>query len=173
MKIIIDKMPSTPRQCGFAIKATNGKYRCTIAGNAVCESTSKCNALAVRDDEKANDVPANKTAMQNATKIADVYGYESQSRQCVEEMAELTQAISKIWRKHHVQDAAWAEQFIRTDAPELTNLKEEIADVQIMLWQMMHLIKMDNDEAERIITEKIDRQLNRIKENNEAVKGYL
>lgn len=32
-------------------------------------------------------------------KIADTYGYDAQSRQCIEEMAELTQAINKFWRK--------------------------------------------------------------------------
>ena len=30
--------------------------------------------------------------------IAEHYGYDSQSRQCIEEMAELTQAINKWWR---------------------------------------------------------------------------
>lgn len=30
--------------------------------------------------------------------IADHYGYEAQSRQLIEEMAELTQAINKMWR---------------------------------------------------------------------------
>ena len=33
--------------------------------------------------------------------IADRYGYEPQSRQCIEEMAELTQAINKYWRKRN------------------------------------------------------------------------
>lgn len=32
-------------------------------------------------------------------KIADTYGYDAQSRQLIEEMAELTQAINKHWRK--------------------------------------------------------------------------
>jgi len=30
--------------------------------------------------------------------IADTYGYDAQSRQCIEEMAELTHAINKFWR---------------------------------------------------------------------------
>lgn len=30
--------------------------------------------------------------------IADEHGYEYQSRQLIEEMAELTQAINKAWR---------------------------------------------------------------------------
>ena len=31
--------------------------------------------------------------------IADYYGYEPQSRQLIEEMAELTVALNKAWRK--------------------------------------------------------------------------
>mgnify|MGYP005829319167 FL=1 len=33
--------------------------------------------------------------------IARYYGYEAQSRQLIEEMAELTQAINKLWRKEN------------------------------------------------------------------------
>lgn len=36
---------------------------------------------------------------QKIQRIAQHYGYDSQSRQCIEEMAELTQAINKFWRK--------------------------------------------------------------------------
>ncbi len=36
---------------------------------------------------------------QKIQKIAQIYGYDAQSRQCIEEMAELTQAINKFWRK--------------------------------------------------------------------------
>ena len=36
---------------------------------------------------------------QKIQKIAQTYGYDAQSRQCIEEMAELTQAINKMWRK--------------------------------------------------------------------------
>ena len=35
--------------------------------------------------------------LEKIRKIAGHYGYESQSRQCIEEMAELTQAITKLW----------------------------------------------------------------------------
>ena len=39
------------------------------------------------------------TAKEKIKAIADRYGYDAQSRQCIEEMAELTQAINKFWRK--------------------------------------------------------------------------
>lgn len=41
-------------------------------------------------------------------KIADTYGYDAQSRQCIEEMAELTQAINKLWRAERNTDAICA-----------------------------------------------------------------
>lgn len=40
------------------------------------------------------------TTEQKIQYIADHYGYEPQSRQLIEEMAELTVAINKLWRKH-------------------------------------------------------------------------
>ena len=38
------------------------------------------------------------TAEQKIQYIADHYGYEPQSRQLIEEMAELTVALNKAWR---------------------------------------------------------------------------
>lgn len=39
------------------------------------------------------------TTEQKIQYIAEYYGYETQSRQLIEEMAELTVAINKFWRK--------------------------------------------------------------------------
>ncbi len=98
--------------------------------------------------------------------IADTYGYDAQSRQCIEEMAELTQAINKLWRaKNNVVNATTETEKMRYEFLFLTkkkNLVEEIADVQIMLWQMEHLL---NADASSIIEQKLDRQLERIKGN--------
>ena len=96
-------------------------------------------------------------------KIADTYGYDAQSRQCIEEMAELTQAINKMWRaKNNAVSATTSTEIMRYDAIFLNkkkNLIEEIADVQIMLWQMAYLL---NADATPIIEKKLDRQLERI-----------
>lgn len=95
---------------------------------------------------------------ENFQKIANTYGYDAQSRQCIEEMAELTQAINKYWRKqldygnHNILDVAVGNS-------EEKNLVEEIADVQIMLWQMAYLLDAD---VQPIIEEKLNRQLERI-----------
>lgn len=90
--------------------------------------------------------------------IADHYGYESQSRQCIEEMAELTQAINKFWR------ACGNGQLTEKSFKEcLENLTEEMADVQIMLWQIEYLLSAEN-MIEEMIEKKLNRQLKRIEE---------
>ena len=93
--------------------------------------------------------------------IADSYGYDAQSRQCIEEMAELTQAINKFWRKSK-SDCCKKEDF------ELArkNIVEELADVQIMLFQMVYYILSAN-EIETAIEEKLDRQIRRIQEGRD------
>ena len=58
--------------------------------------------------------------------IADKLGYEEQSMQLIEEMAELTQAISK-YRRYD-------------DTEKLLNLIEELCDVNIVLEQVIYLI---------------------------------
>ena len=94
-------------------------------------------------------------------KIADTYGYDAQSRQCIEEMAELTVAINKYYRgmkdfREHLNPPPPKKPL---PLKELGNLVEEIADVQIMLWQMAYLL---NADVTPIIEQKLDRQLERI-----------
>ena len=94
-------------------------------------------------------------------KIADHYGYDAQSRQCIEEMAELTQAINKFWRNN-----LGCGKYGLLDAPvyceERRNIVEEIADVQIMLYQLGYFLHSEIEVSE-MITKKLDRQLERIK----------
>lgn len=101
----------------------------------------------------------NKEAIQ---KNAQHYGYDAQSRQCIEEMAELTQAINKFWRKQldcGKKTLPKDDFYMPFMTAEYENLCEEIADVQIMLWQLEHLL---NADVEPIIEQKISRQLERI-----------
>lgn len=103
----------------------------------------------------------NEETRQKIQKIAQTYGYEPQSRQCIEEMAELTQAINKFWRKELECGKGKqqnGEKYI-TMSPTYENLVEEIADVQIMLWQMEYLL---NADTSIIIQHKLDRQMERI-----------
>lgn len=80
--------------------------------------------------------------------IADHYGYGGQSRQLIEEMAELTVAINKKWR----DDTVGTESII-----------EEIADVEIMLEQIKYLLGCDWEVFKTKLT-KVDRQIARIKD---------
>ena len=82
--------------------------------------------------------------------IAEHYGYEAQSRQCIEEMAELMQAINKLWRS--IGHGQLTEKSFKEC---LENLTEEMADVQIMLWQIEYLLSAEK---------KLNRQLKRIEE---------
>ena len=75
------------------------------------------------------------------------YGYDAQSRQCIEELAELTQAINKFWRKNLGCGCETLEEAgVDRESECYINLVEEIADVEIMLEQM----KVLHDCAEAV-----------------------
>lgn len=99
-----------------------------------------------------NNISADIYKAKDLEKIADFYGIESQKLIAVEEMAELTQAISKLNRAVTVgeMEAAW------------DNFLEEIADVQIMIWQLRLFV--DDKEVLERVNQKIDRQLAKIEE---------
>lgn len=68
------------------------------------------------------------TPEQKIQYIVDHYGYETQSRQLIEEMAELTVAINKEWRSRH--------NYVETpnaDYVDYENILEEMADTLIMI----------------------------------------
>ena len=108
-----------------------------------------------------------KTRLEKIRTIARHYEYDEQSRQCIEEMAELTQAINKYWRTELQRGKnlynPW-DGYMPDNSEEYYNLVEEIADVQIMLEQMKFFLAAGHD-VNHIIDEKLDRQIERI--NNE------
>lgn len=81
---------------------------------------------------------------------ADHYGYELQSNQLIEEMAELTQAISKYRRDN--------------SKANFDNIIEEIADVEVMLHQIKHLLGINPRYIEGIKEHKVYRTAKRIEE---------
>lgn len=87
--------------------------------------------------------------MTDIEKIALHYGFKEQARQTIEEMAELTVALSKMHREYSKKN--------------LDNIIEELADVQIMIEQIMYLTS-SKSEVKQIMEQKIKRQLSRIKE---------
>lgn len=93
------------------------------------------------------------TVEEKVKKIAEHYGYEAQSRQCIEECAELIQALCKFLRKVDSE---------KPDTECILNIHEELADVQIMIFQLSYLFSID---LFPIIEQKLDRQIERIREN--------
>lgn len=98
--------------------------------------------------------------------IADTYGYDAQSRQLIEEMSELTQAINKFWRKEMKCGNLLSPEMIYGKFPysvseRLENIAEEIADVKICLEQVEYLLQCDW-LVDKYVNEKIDRQLERM-----------
>ena len=91
--------------------------------------------------------------------IADHYGYDTQSRQLIEEMSELVQAINKFWRKN--LEYGKIDFNIVEDSSEKNQIIEEIADVIVMITQISILLDADEDII-TIMKNKIDRQLERI-----------
>lgn len=85
--------------------------------------------------------------------IADNNGYETASRQLIEEMAELTVAINKHWRKTENGESGTLEAF---------DIFEEIADVEVMLAQIKYLMDCE-PKVKKNRQNKVLRQLERIK----------
>ena len=86
--------------------------------------------------------------LQNAI---DTYGTKAQIMQCIEEMAELIQAINKYFRANTEEEMAKA----------YISVIEEISDVQIMLEQMR--IVFGDKAVDEQITAKLGRLEKRLK----------
>ena len=97
----------------------------------------------------------------NIIAIAEHYGYESQSRQLIEEIAELTVAINKLWRVERFCDRKNIMDVKGFSYPEVKEIIGEIADTEIMLAQIKYLLDCQ-DEVEQEKEGKILRQLERI-----------
>ena len=97
------------------------------------------------------------TTEQKIQYIADHYGYEPQSRQLIEELSELIQAVCKHNRAF---DGKRPSKF--SNCPEKDAITEEMADVEIMLSQIKYLLGVGDGELSQIIESKLDRQIERI-----------
>lgn len=84
-------------------------------------------------------------------RIADHYGYEAQSRQLMEEMGELAQAVNKLWR--------FDKGYIDGDRRALVeSVAKEVADVNIMTRQIAYLTnceKLAGDLINRVLDKKV------------------
>ncbi len=103
--------------------------------------------------------------------IADEYGYEAQSRQLIEEMAKLTQAINKDWRIYQKFGRTKDQSYFPEIDEAHSNLVDALADVYITWFEVAHLIgafKVKNfddsstSETDEAITEKLGQQIERL-----------
>jgi NTP pyrophosphatase (non-canonical NTP hydrolase) len=101
------------------------------------------------------------TTNQKIRYIANHYGYESQSRQCIEELAELIQAINKFSRiGENIAKTGKAKELLEAE----NHVAEEIADVEIMIAQLQELLGIDDERVMGIVDMKLDREIMRIRE---------
>ncbi len=105
------------------------------------------------------------TREEKIMKIAHHYGYEAQGRQCIEEMAELTQAINKFWRKQ-LNCGEKALNHVPFGTKEEINIEEELVDVYIMILQLKRLHNIPEKRFQNILNGKLDRQLRRMEESH-------
>lgn len=92
--------------------------------------------------------------------IANQYGFESQSRQLMEECGELAQATNKVWRltKELSTNPSKAREYVTAE----NNLVEEIADVSIMVAQVQELLGISDERVMEQVDIKLDREIKRI-----------
>ncbi len=103
----------------------------------------------------------NENIMLRCHTIANIYGFDAQSNQLIEECAELIQAINKYKR-----------QFLRGQPVGIkpgvleprAMIVEEIADVEVMLCQMKYLLGIEEEEIEAVRERKIERTFERMGE---------
>ena len=97
-------------------------------------------------------------------RIANHYGFEKQSRHLTEECGELIQAVNKYYRYN---EGLVTRDDILTSANDVNlliqNIVEEIADTEIMLEQIKHLLHINPAAIDGIKENKLNRQLERIK----------
>ena len=88
---------------------------------------------------------------EKVSRIADYYGWDSQLRQLAEECSELS-----VESLHYIRERGATER-----------LSEEIVDVLIMIQQIIYLLRNDTEKLEKYADFKLDRQLSRIKKEQE------
>jgi NTP pyrophosphatase (non-canonical NTP hydrolase) len=98
-------------------------------------------------------------------KIADTYGFYEQSRQLLEECAELIVAVNKAYRLKKSNVCPFFDEMAIEMKNAFNNVVEEIADVTIMLEQIKYLLKLNDNDIELFIDQKLNRQLERIEKN--------
>lgn len=77
-------------------------------------------------------------------KAIERYGKAYQSVIAIEEMSELQKELTKAIRKMY-----------QAKQPDKKAITEELADVQIMLWQIQKMYELSDDEIDEVIHDKV------------------
>ena len=94
-------------------------------------------------------------------KIIGYYGIKNQIKKFNEESFELMEAmIEEIYLSHIFRN-------LLTDSDDKQHIKEEIADNLVLLSQFILYYNINLDDIEKIFKYKVNRQLERIKAENE------
>ena len=103
-------------------------------------------------------------------KIINHYGIVHQQRKLNEEVFELQEAIIKHENKGPVVTAIESLNKIacsvsnqKYEMLSIKNIEEEFADVMVLLSQIKYYYELDSEKIEKIMKEKIARQLERMK----------
>ena len=87
------------------------------------------------------------------------YGYSNQLKKLSEELYEFQEAV--ITYELDWQSTDTTQRMIKADQKHIL---EEFADVMVLMEQFRLAYEIDNDEVIKIMKQKIDRQINRIKQ---------
>jgi hypothetical protein len=87
---------------------------------------------------------------QKIKEIINVYGEEHQINKAIEEMAELTKELIKYQNKH--QEYLTKEKIIK-------NIKQELADVEVMIEQIKIIFNFTQNEIDEIKQRKVRKVL--------------
>lgn len=102
--------------------------------------------------------------------IVKHYDNDAQIRQLIEEMAELTQALNKLWRAEQGYINEYYDGYKKGAAVKICreSVIEETADMMICLEELKYILGVSDEEIKQCINVKLNRQLERMeREENE------
>ena len=98
----------------------------------------------------------------NLLKIIKHYGINNQQRKLEEEVFELQEAITI----HELKQSVEYDIPLTEIAGTKEHISEEIADILVLLGQIIHYYDIDKKEIKKFLDYKIERQLRRIENKN-------
>ena len=102
--------------------------------------------------------------------IVKHYDNDAQIRQLIEEMAELTQALNKLWKAEQGYINEYYDGYKKGAAVKICreSVIEETADVMICLEELKYILGISDKEIKWCMDIKLNRQLERMeREKNE------